>query len=368
MEFSLSTDEMDIQEMARRFMADRDASALWSEEEPGAFDEGVYREMAGLGFFSLAASQEVGGMGMSQLAGGLVLEAAGYQLFPGPLLGHYAALAMGTNLSEGLMTDLVTGAKYVSPAYGWRGNGIPASVTLAQEGSLRGKTAAGHAHKVDRLMVTAATEHDDLVAVALVDTRAAGVTIEPTYHADLSWAATLVAFEGCEPEAVAIVPASRVFRGITTAAGLTAAYQLGSCQRVLDDTVEYAKNRKQFGNPIGSFQTLKHRIADMHINLEHTRSLMLASLAVDPARDGARLCLLAKLAADQTLSTAAESALQIYAGIGFTWESQIHRYVRAAIRLAEWPWPSSTVRRLIRHTLVGDDPYELTTETQLEAV
>jgi alkylation response protein AidB-like acyl-CoA dehydrogenase len=368
-EFALSTEELDIQAMANRFMAEHEASALWSEEQPGAFDPAVYAEMAQLGFFTLTAPDAVGGMGMSHLAEGLVLEAAGYHLFPGPLLDHYAASALATRFCAEApsVADLVAGTTFASPIYGWRGHGLPARVTGDGDGSLAGQALAGSGEVAGCFVVTAGTADESLVTVALVDPAATGITTGPWRHVDLSWSAALVTLAGCRPEVATTVPAAAAFRGLTTAAGLAAAYQLGCAQRMLDDTVEYAKDRQQFGKPIGSFQALKHRMADMYTEIEHSRSLVFAALEFDPGGEGGQLCLMAKAAADETLATTTEGALQIHAGIGFTWESHIHHYVRAAMRFCEWPWPTSTLRRLIRQALVGDDPDGLNQHIETEA-
>ncbi|TDB83829.1 acyl-CoA dehydrogenase, partial [Actinomadura sp. KC216] len=121
-------------------------------------------------------------------------------------------------------------------------------------------------------------------------------------------------------------------RALDVAAVALAAEQLGGAQKTLDTTVEYAKVRRQFGRPIGSFQAVKHRCADMFVLVESARSAVLnAAAAADERPDGlpAAAALAKAYCSDAFFHTAGE-AIQLHGGIGFTWEHDAHLYFKRA--------------------------------------
>jgi alkylation response protein AidB-like acyl-CoA dehydrogenase len=106
-----------------------------------------------------------------------------------------------------------------------------------------------------------------------------------------------------------------------------AAEQTGAATRALADTVQYAKERVQFGRPIGSFQAVKHRIADLHVQLEAARSLALAAAHSNAAP---HLAAAAKAACSQAYTHIAGEMIQLHGGIGITWEHEAHRHLKRA--------------------------------------
>jgi alkylation response protein AidB-like acyl-CoA dehydrogenase len=121
---------------------------------------------------------------------------------------------------------------------------------------------------------------------------------------------------------------------------------VGACERLLDLTVEHVRQREQFGRPIGSFQAVKHALADVYIDVQHSRSLVFAALCAE-ADERRRLLPLAKLAADATYRRTAETALQLHGGIGFTWECPVHLFLKNALRLSTYPVPPTSQRTLV---------------------
>ena len=111
-----------------------------------------------------------------------------------------------------------------------------------------------------------------------------------------------------------------------TAAILLAAEQIGAAERCLELTVEYAKNRVQFGRPIGSFQALKHRMADLYVMIAAAKAVV-ADASNDPTATNAAT---ARLAATEALCTAAAEGIQLHGGIAITWEHDMHLYFKRA--------------------------------------
>lgn len=345
MEYAFTSEEKDVREAGRRFIDDHATEDGWSEENPGAYDRSVYAQMADLGFFGLAATEGAGGLGMSHLAEGLVLEAAGYRLFRGPLLEHYAALealSMEPGLAEHAGKN-ISGERLATIGFGWRGPHSVASA-VSDGATFDGAGIAGHLGTVDDAVVVAAGP-DHTVMIALFDRNS--LAVEDVADADYSWSAGRFDLTGSAPAAFATVSSEQGQSMLALAGALAAAYSLGCAQRLLDDTVGYVGDRTQFGRPIGSFQAIKHSVADLYIEIEHAKSLVYAAIATDDIGAATQLRLMAKSAMDTSLALTTRVALQSHGGIGFTWESHIHRFVRASLRLGRWPMSSSNVTQSI---------------------
>jgi alkylation response protein AidB-like acyl-CoA dehydrogenase len=126
--------------------------------------------------------------------------------------------------------------------------------------------------------------------------------------------------------------------------------EIGSSERLLDDTVAFAKDREQFGQAIGAFQAVKHRLAELYIEVEHTRNLVFAALA-SPDEERERLVPMAKLLADEVYRRAAETSIQLHGGFGFTWECPAHLFLKNALRLRTYPCTGDAHRAAIRRRL-----------------
>jgi alkylation response protein AidB-like acyl-CoA dehydrogenase len=137
--------------------------------------------------------------------------------------------------------------------------------------------------------------------------------------------ATLLAGPGETP--------SVITRALQTGAALLAVEQVGAAQHLLDLAVEYAKTRMQFGRQIGTFQAVKHRLADMLVDLEHARSTAYHAVwaLVDDSDDIALATCIAQATCSAALSRIAADTIQVHGGIGFTWEHQAHLYFKRAM-------------------------------------
>jgi hypothetical protein len=134
---------------------------------------------------------------------------------------------------------------------------------------------------------------------------------------------------------------------------LVAMYMLGAASRLLENTVAYVKQRKQFGVAIGSFQAIKHSLSDVQIGLLHARALTSAALRELEANapEGPTLAMMAKVASASAAHRGAERCLQAWGGIGFTWDADVHLFLKMIERLAQWPVPLLTLRRDLRDRL-----------------
>lgn len=345
MRYEFTEEEQSIQHTAARFIEEATQKQSWDPAQPGAFDRSVYREMGDLGFFSLSVPEEFGGIGLGYPAQGLVLESAGYFLLQGPILDHCAALSILASYPKfgSLIPELGAGQRLATAAIGWRRDGTE-SLRVDDDGRTTGFEIAGYADAVTDLVVLAGEPDDGLRVIA---TETNSLQISHIEDQDFSWRGGGVSEIPQSPGAEWLsIQQEDGLRILSRASSLAAAYSLGCSQRLLDDTASYVKERQQFGRPIGSFQAIKHLVADLYIEIEHTRSLIYAALGSSPSND-VLLGLMAKKSAAATLDFASHVALQSHGGIGFTWESPIHRYVRAGLRLNRWPLTRAAIDDLI---------------------
>ncbi|MGE0218696.1 acyl-CoA dehydrogenase IpdE2 [Mycolicibacterium sp.] len=257
------------------------------------YDEALWAMLCEqVGAAALVVPEEFGGAGGELADAAVVLEELGKALVPTPLLGttlaELALLASAEpdpELLSGLCEGASIGAVVFDPGYVI--NGDVADVVIAADGE-----------KLTRWLSFTASPR-----VPMDITRRLA-RLEPTETAGL----------GTDP-------------GLAdTAAILLAAEQIGAASRCLDLTVQYTKDRVQFGRPIGSFQALKHRMADLYVAVQSARAVVGAAVA-GPSATSATL---ARLAASEAFSKVAAEAVQLHGGIAITWESDIQLYFKRA--------------------------------------
>ena len=166
--------------------------------------------------------------------------------------------------------------------------------------------------------------------VYVVDAKAPGVSITPMAGMDLT--RKLYAVSLTEVAAAKLDGGAGLDRALDIATTALVAEMVGGMQRMLDLTVDYAKTRKQFGKPIGSFQAVQHQCADMYLETESARSAVYyAAVALqESAADASAAVSIAKLYASDACRTVGNRAIQIHGGMGFTWENDVHLYFRRA--------------------------------------
>jgi hypothetical protein len=215
------------------------------------------------------------------------------------------------------------------------------------------ESARGTSHLIPFANATA-----DLIVISSVDGRARIVN-----HSDLvfeefeaGWASPF--FSEVKVNVIAGASMSDLMLGDSdalqaTAHALVAMYMLGAANRLLENTIAYVKQRKQFGVAIGSFQAIKHSLSDVHIDLLHARALTSAALREleGGGAEGSTLALMAKVASASAAHRGAERCLQAWGGIGFTWDANVHLFLKMIGRLAQWPVPLLILRRDLRNRL-----------------
>ncbi len=340
MNVALTSDQRMIQDSARAFLSDAaslerlratlDGSAGWDPE----LWSGLASEM---GFAGLMIPEAYGGSDLGAVEMALVLEETGRTLAPVPffetaVLAVQAILAAGDeDQRAGLLPGIASGE--VKAAFAGTAD-RPALVDGRLIGEARYVTFG---HVADLLLV--ATRESSLLALPV---STPGVTIEPVANLDRTRPFATVRFDLAPPPGAFLAEPGRagaaVARTLLIGAGLLAAEQTGGAQFCLDSTVDYAKQRVQFGRQIGSFQAVKHELADMMVMIEASRSATLyAAAAIDEdGEEMAEACLTASSWACDAYRHCAGEAIQLHGGIGFTWEHHAHLYFKRARSSSTW--------------------------------
>lgn len=340
--------EEELRASVRSLLEDKSPpeSVLARVEDDQVTDTALWKELAEVGVAGLPVSEELGGAGASLRESAVVAEELGRGVAPVPFMGS-AVLATTALLESGdaaaqeleaLAGGESTGALVVGFASA-PGSGFPEAVQESG-GKLRG-TVGGvvDALTADVLVVPAVGERGPGLYVV----PASEATVTPVVSLDLTRPLADVSLEGAAGRRVASgADAERALRhALVTGAALLSAEQLGVAQWALDATVEYAKTRTQFGRPIGSFQAVKHRLADLWISVSQARAVVrsAASAAATLREPGAGAGEAAEAEINASLAQAfvssvavkaAEEALQLHGGIGFTWEHPLHLFLKRA--------------------------------------
>ena len=289
MDFQLDDDQLALQRHVAAFCAARWPLERVAERPTGVLDRAAWRELVELGAVSVLVDEGRGGLGLGTVAAAVLFEQLGRHLVPGPLLwSALAALAI---------PEVADGTRI---AGGTEGRG--AALHFVEHGA-----------EVDLVVVLRAD------GVARID----AAQLPPCVAADALDPLTPVGVFEALPEGVRVgnATAAAALRRVGTV--LAAALQLGIAGAALDVAVAYAQEREQFGVPIGSFQALKHMMADMYVRTGLARCATYAAAAVldDPgAGDTERSLGAAKLLAGEAAVENARAAIQVLGGMGFTWE------------------------------------------------
>ena len=355
MKFALTAD----QELLRSATTD-----LFSERAPlavtrarvdagGSPDPGAWAALLELGGATVDLAEEHGGTGLGVVELAIVLEQAGAVLYPGPLLastGFAAGLVAGDDdASAAVCRRLAEGWVACAAVPDRPGPWSAAAVTTTAhqidgDWRLRGvKEAVLQADCADVLLVAARTE-DGGVALFAVTPDDAGIEVLPT----LDPARSLCRVTLADARAELLLPGAddRIRRGGLRATTALAAESVGAARAALDLTASYVTTRTQFGQPIGAFQAVKHRLADLLVEVElATSAVYLAAchLAAGDLVAASASAPLALHAATETLVRAGTDAVQLHGGMGFTWESPCHRYVTWA-QTSRWLLGSDAAR------------------------
>jgi len=343
------TEELElIRSTARQFLEERlgleKVRELMMSGE--GFDPVLWKEMAELGWTGLGIPEEHGGSGLSFVEMGVLLEEMGRLLTPGPF---FASSVMATSAIRELATpdqqarllpslasgETIATVAIFEQARNWSPERPATTATRQTDGwMLQGrKRSVLNGADANFLLVTAAT--DDGVGVFAVDASLDGVAIDRESVLDPTRRQAEIVFDtvtvGDEARLGAADSSAGLRRVLAIATIGLAAEQVGGAQACMEMSVDYAKSRYQFGRPIGSYQAIKHRCANMLMNVEHARSVV--HHAVRMIDHPAELPIAAPLAgsiASAAYVWVAGETIQVHGGIGFTWEHNAHLYLKRA--------------------------------------
>ncbi|MGH3907988.1 MAG: acyl-CoA dehydrogenase family protein [Pseudonocardiaceae bacterium] len=332
--------EDDLRSSVRKLLSVRSgcAAVLGRCESAEPYDLRLWHTMtAELGLAGLLVPEEYGGAGAGAREAAVVAEELGRSVAPVPFLGS-AVLATATALAcpepDALLTQLAAGERTATLA-------VPLSTApdaafprvQAQAGALHGRVSSVVDLDVaDAVLVPA---HDgDGPAIYVVDLPGPDARVDPVISLDLTRRIADLTLDGAPARRVAsgadAVAALRA--ALTTGAGLLASEQLGLAEWCLEAAVDFTRTRYQFGRPVGSFQALKHRMADVWAEITSARAV--ARAAADAlatgAEDTAVLVAVAAAYCSDVAVHAAEECLQLHGGIGMTWDHPVHLYLARA--------------------------------------
>jgi alkylation response protein AidB-like acyl-CoA dehydrogenase len=288
-----------------RFLVDRvtPEARRAAAEQPGGVDRELWRALGGLGTFTLAVPEARGGVGLGMAEATLVFEELGRAVVPGPLIGSFlaAGLDLPVAAAAGAGEAVVGLVPAGRPAFVEHRAGLDALLVVAPDGvRLTDPPDAAACRPMARPL-------DPLTPVDVVDALPDG---GPVGGPDL---------------------ADRLRR---VASLLAAALQVGLAAGALAMATDYAQGRVQFGRPIGSFQALKHLLADACVAVEVARAAVaVAGLEIDEAGDAGRAVDAARIVASRAADRATRTCIQVHGGIGFTWEVDAHLFLKRALVL-----------------------------------
>jgi alkylation response protein AidB-like acyl-CoA dehydrogenase len=348
MNFAFSEEQEELRSAVKRFLQEKspetEVRRLMETEE--GYDPAVWSQMAEqLGLQSLTIPEEYGGSGFSYVELIVVLEEMGYALLCAPF---FSTVALATNallssgdeqakkdLLPGLASGETIGTLAITEDNGrWDFDGIG----LAARESGGNWTLDGHksfvidGHTANLILVVARTPAG--LSLFAVEGDAPGLTRTTLPTMDQTRKQARLVCEGTPARLVGADggAADGLTKTLDLAAVALAAEQVGGAQHCLDSSVDYAKNRIQFGRPIGSFQAIKHKCADMLLEVESAKSAAYYAgwAAAEDSDELPVVASLAKSYCSEAYFHAAAENIQIHGGIGFTWEHDAHLYFKRA--------------------------------------
>ncbi len=333
------------------------ASAETSADAPAGFDRAVWSHMAEQGWLALEVPEDEGGLGLGMVEVAVLCEQIGRHLVPAPFLS--TVLALGALASPM--------ARATEQAAGWRealaeGRAVGCVTLASRPGQLEVDSSAAGARLTGHLGPTPYAPSADVAvvvtseAVYAVDLQATGRPA-PVPAMDRTRELGLLNFAGTPALEVGDDALAALL--LDRAATALSAEMLGAADRVLSMTVEYAKDRVQFGKPIGSFQAVKHMLADALVDVEGMRSTAYYAAWCASADDRERslAASMAKAWCSDASRRVMAAGLQVHGGIGFTWEHDMHLYVKRAqldqVSFGDAAFHRDRIAALLRERLVG---------------
>ena len=353
MDFAFSEEQEMLRRSTRDFLAKECGSKVVRKvmESPDAYDPALWKKIAGLGWTSLGIPEQYGGAG-SFLDLIVVLEECGRALLPGPFfatmgLAVPALIEAGTEAQKKEVLGAIAEGKaratlaMTEPSGRWDATGVTLAAKPVGGGwRLDGvKLFVPDAEGADYTVVAARTrgEGEEGISLFLVKGRPKGMSVTQLQTLDMTRRWSEVRFDGVQLDADALMGAADkgwapLKRALEWATAALCAEMVGGAQKVLEDSTEYAKTRHQFGKPIGIYQAVSHKLADMLVLSESSRSATYyAAWAVEAdAPDRSLASSMAKAYVSDAYRKVAGDGIQVHGGIGFTWEHDMHLYFKRA--------------------------------------
>jgi alkylation response protein AidB-like acyl-CoA dehydrogenase len=356
MDFDFTQEQVMLRGLTREFLTRESTprAVRTLMEDPKGFSDATWQQIADMGLPGLAIDAGYGGQGLGMIELALVLEEMGRAAFPGPFFATsvLAATAIAASGQENQMArylpDIASGRTkatlaLIEDALAWTPSGV--KMRAERRGDqfvLSGtKRFVPFAHVAGLILVVARTgSGDDGTTVFALPGDAAGLSQTPNVEMDHTTRTSTLTLDGVSVPADAVI--GQIDRGwevvgptLQRAAVGAAAEMLGAARRCMEMSIEYAKVRHQFGQPIGAFQAIKHACAEMLLEVENSHAATYyAAWALDAGSPDAALAVsAAKAYVGDASRKVCGSSIQVHGGIGFTWEYDLHLYVKRAKHL-----------------------------------
>jgi alkylation response protein AidB-like acyl-CoA dehydrogenase len=356
MDFAFSEQQDLLRTSARQFLEREcppDMVRRWSDD-PQGYSPDLWQTMAALGWMGLVLPETYGGSGLSFVDLTILMEEMGRVLLPAPFfssiaLGALTLLETGSDEQrQQMLPRLVRGETKVCVAlleadgrYDPRGISMRASIR-GNRATLNGtKLFVVDAHVSDYIICVARTrggrDPESGISLFVLDITSPGIACTPLMSIDQTRGLCEVSFTrvGVSLEAMlggrdAAWPTLQ--RALDKATVALCAEMVGGAEKAMEMCVDYGKTRVQFGRPIGSFQAVKHKIADMKVWVENAKSVVYyAAWAVDrDAPEASRAASMAKAYCSEMYTQVTAAGIQVHGGVGFTWDHHMHLYFKRA--------------------------------------
>lgn len=342
MNLELNAEQEALRDTTRRFLADKAPISGHVRElldDPTGITGPVWRGLAQIGVTGVLVPQDRGGAGMTMVEAGIIAEELGAALHPGPWLSTAVAAprALTRSGADGgthrILAGIADGSVIAAVGPLQFDDAGVVAVEGAADFALGGAIEASDVAAADVLLVLA--DRGDNTSLFAVQKDSPGVSVTGERGVDPTRKRFRVEFDGAAAHWLASPSPDTIAAVVDDVLIATAADALGAARAVMHLAVEYAKVRRQFGHAIGSFQAVQHLCVDMYETVELARSGVIHALwAADHAEDGERhlAAVRAKAFAGQ-LAAVGDTAIQIFGGIGYTWEHDAHLYLK---RLLSW--------------------------------
>jgi len=334
-ELEFSEDQQELRSTVRAFL-ERECpiSLVRSLVEKGAPADELWTHMVDLGWPALTVPEEYGGLGFGFVELAVVAEELGRAMAPGPFLATVTQFVPAIRIAATRDQQ----RRFLEPV---AAGDLTGTMAVGDELLLAAPTDSGWALSGTVRHVVDGDRADEIAVAARVDeawrlfvVRGAAVRKTREHTLDQSRPLATLTFENTAVEGDRAIDTSgdaldRVLEEATAALALE---MVGTCQSIFDLALEYAKERHQFGVPIGSFQAVKHKLADMFVVLERARATAYFAAATIAENDDRRplAVAMAKATAGDAQRLIAQEGIQLMGGIGYTWEHDMHLYVKRA--------------------------------------